>query len=68
MDLDGKNTKEKGQLLPARGGFLSNARARLVRRLNQFHRDEKGAMIIFGLICFIAMLVGAGMAVDFMRY
>jgi Flp pilus assembly protein TadG len=40
----------------------------LRKKLQKFHRDESGAMIAFALICFIGMLVGAGMAVDFMRF
>jgi len=33
-----------------------------------YRDDEEGALLIFALICFIGMLAGAGMAIDFMRY
>jgi len=37
------------------------------QRWRRFHEDECGAMLIFSLFIFVAMLLGGGMAVDFMR-
>ena len=48
----------------ARTGF----RAELTRKVAAFRRDEQGALIIFGLIIFVLMLMIGGMAVDLMRY
>ncbi len=45
-------------------GLLCAARNRVAK----FHSDERGAMVVFALICLIGMLAGAGMAVDFMRF
>ncbi|MBC7479779.1 MAG: hypothetical protein H7317_17095 [Pseudorhodobacter sp.] len=35
---------------------------------NRFQRDDSGALIIFGLILFVLMLMLGGLAVDLMRY
>ncbi len=46
-------------------------RARRMRaraRLRRFGSDERGSLIIFGLLAFVAMLGAAGMAIDVMRY
>ncbi len=40
----------------------------LTARLRAFRDDERGAMLIFGLMLFVLMLVAGGMAVDLMRY
>jgi hypothetical protein len=37
-------------------------------QLGAYSNDESGAMIAFTLITFIGMLVGAGMAIDFLRF
>ena len=37
-------------------------------RLTDFGKSESGAMIIFGLIIFVLMLLIGGMAVDLMRF
>lgn len=36
--------------------------------LRRFRRDEDGALIIFGLVLFVLMVMMAGFAVDLMRY
>lgn len=41
---------------------------RILGRSKAFHREESGALIIFGLIIFVLMLMIGGMAVDLMRY
>lgn len=38
-----------------------------IRKIAGFARDERGSFAIFGLISFVGMMAGAGMAVDFMR-
>jgi Flp pilus assembly protein TadG len=37
-------------------------------RLARFGRDEEGSLIIFGLFCFVIMLLVAGIALDLMRF
>lgn len=41
---------------------------RAARALARFRRAEGGSMIVFGLFVFVAILLVAGLAVDFMRY
>jgi len=36
--------------------------------LARFRRDESGSLLIFGLFCFVIMLLVAGMALDLMRF
>ena len=36
--------------------------------LRQFRRDEDGALIIFGLVLFVLMVMMGGLAIDLMRY
>lgn len=43
-------------------------KAEFARRITAFRRDEQGALIIFGLIIFVLMLMIGGMSVDLMRY
>lgn len=38
------------------------------RRLDFFRRDEEGSLLIFGLFCFVMMLLLAGVALDLMRF
>ena len=38
------------------------------QNLRQFRRDEDGALIIFGLLLFVLMVMMGGFAVDLMRY
>lgn len=40
----------------------------LRRRLNAFHQQEDGTLIIYGLHIFVAMLFMAGVALDLMRF
>ncbi|MFN0115499.1 MAG: pilus assembly protein TadG-related protein [Paracoccaceae bacterium] len=40
----------------------------LIRRLSRFRRDEEGSLLIFGLFCFVIMLLMAGVALDVMRF
>lgn len=49
-------------------GALSAVVSRLRAGWRAYRDDEEGALLIFALICFIGMLAGAGMAIDFMRY
>ena len=53
------------KLLPAFGG---KSKSRVSQKANRFREDEGGAMIIFGLIIFVMMLMAGGMAVDFIRF
>ena len=41
---------------------------RFTLRLGRFLRDESGALIVFGLIMFVMMLIIGGIAVDIMRF
>ena len=41
---------------------------RVSKKAKGFRKDESGAMIIFGLIIFVMMLLAGGMAVDFIRF
>ncbi|MEM9434792.1 MAG: pilus assembly protein TadG-related protein [Pseudomonadota bacterium] len=41
---------------------------KLTRQTEDFRKDESGALLVFGLMVMTMMLVGGGMAVDFMRY
>ncbi|GAA0298651.1 TadE/TadG family type IV pilus assembly protein [Rhodovulum strictum] len=43
-------------------------RGALNRRLARFRRDEDGGLIAFSLFILVAMLLTAGLAIDFMRY
>lgn len=45
----------------------SPVRGRL-RRLDEFRRAEDGSLLIFGLFCFVMMLLLAGVALDLMRF
>lgn len=62
---DERKTKVSVKPLDGLGARLRQA---VGQPLLRFGRDENGGMLIFALICFLGMLVGAGMAVDFMRY
>lgn len=48
---------------PARG-----RRAGLRPRLQRFRREERGSLVLFGLYCFVIMLLVAGLAVDLARF
>ena len=39
-----------------------------VRRLKAFRQDEEGSLLIFGLFCFVMMLILSGVALDLMRF
>ncbi len=39
-----------------------------LRRLNAFRKDEEGSLLIFGLFCFVMMLMLSGVALDLMRF
>lgn len=47
---------------------ISRSIARLRDKSAGFRRDDSGALIIFGLIIFVLMLMIGGMAVDIMRF
>jgi|FLOH01.1.fsa_nt_gi Flp pilus assembly protein TadG len=49
-------------------GLNTRLKQTVFKPVRRFRRDEKGGMLIFALLCFMGMLVGAGMAIDFMRY
>ncbi len=50
----------------------ANPRKRLsagaLRRLKAFRHDEEGSLLIFGLFCFVMMLMLSGVALDLMRF
>lgn len=50
----------------------ANPRKRLssgaLRRLKTFRQDEEGSLLIFGLFCFVMMLMLSGVALDLMRF
>lgn len=39
-----------------------------LRRLRAFRQDEEGSLLIFGLFCFVMMLMLSGVALDLMRF
>lgn len=39
-----------------------------LRRLKAFRQDEEGSLLIFGLFCFVMMLMLSGVALDLMRF
>lgn len=39
-----------------------------LRRMHSFRRDEEGSLLIFGLFCFVMMLMLSGIALDLMRF
>lgn len=43
-------------------------KTRLNGRAARFGRDEEGSLLIFGLYCFVIMLLVAGIALDLMRF
>lgn len=43
-------------------------RQKLSERAARFGRDEEGSLIIFGLFCFVIMLLVAGISLDLMRF
>ncbi len=49
-------------------GLINRLTLRQRRKLNRFHTDEQGSMVIFTLFLLVLMLVVSGMAVDFMRF
>ena len=46
----------------------SSVRQRLRNRAARFGRDEEGSLLIFGLFCFVIMLLVAGISLDLMRF
>ncbi len=58
MDASASNPQEK----------KSTAKHMVCGLLRRFQKDESGALIVFALFLFVAMLMIGGMAVDFMRY
>ncbi|PKP75078.1 MAG: hypothetical protein CVT84_05225 [Alphaproteobacteria bacterium HGW-Alphaproteobacteria-6] len=46
----------------------SDRRTPLGRALARFRREEDGSLLIFGLFCFVMMLLLAGVALDLMRF
>jgi Flp pilus assembly protein TadG len=49
-------------------GNYATLRRLLSLQPRRFRNDEDGAMIVFGLIFFVLMLMIGGLAVDFMRF
>lgn len=43
-------------------------RSGLARTISRFRREEDGSLLIFGLFCFVMMLLLAGAALDLMRF
>ena len=43
-------------------------RSGLARTVSRFRREEDGSLLIFGLFCFVMMLLLAGAALDLMRF
>ena len=65
MDGTGKSQVEGARKTCAdRKGFVPAA----VRRVARFRDDETGAMLVFGLMCLVAMLFFSGISVDVIRY
>lgn len=50
------------------GNRTRDLRQRAARRLRRFGRDTRGSMVIFGIFCFMIMLLVAGLAIDLMRF
>jgi len=66
MSNDHIQGKEAGP--EGRASFTQELKQRLSGRGRGFARDENGTMVIFGLLIFIMVLIGSGMAIDFMRH
>ncbi len=43
-------------------------RSGMIRTIDRFRREEDGSLLIFGLFCFVMMLLLAGAALDLMRF
>lgn len=43
-------------------------RGRLAAAATKFEREEEGSLLIFGLFCFVMMLLVCGLAIDLMRF
>jgi Flp pilus assembly protein TadG len=55
-------------IMPRLSSFTTHPKSWLARSLRRHARDEDGAIIVFGLIVFVLMLLVGGFAVDTMRY
>jgi uncharacterized protein YegL len=47
---------------------VESRRAGFARTMSRFRREEDGSLLIFGLFCFVMMLLLAGAALDLMRF
>ncbi len=45
-----------------------SARARLSRALSDFHKEERGSLVVFGLMMLVLMIMVAGISVDLMHF
>jgi uncharacterized protein YegL/Tfp pilus assembly protein PilX len=51
------------------GGIAKSIRSGGIRAgVDRFRREEDGSLLIFGLFCFVIMLLMAGVAIDLMRF
>ena len=55
-------------LMTASGQDRAGLLDRSLQKLERFRREEEGSLLIFGLFCFVIMLMLAGVALDLMRF
>ncbi len=48
--------------------MILRVRGRLTGTATKFGREEEGSLLIFGLFCFVMMLLVCGLAIDLMRF
>lgn len=56
-----------GNLARSGSRAVCNLRAAALRRIVRYQEDESGSLIVFGLFCFVIMLLLSGFALDVMR-
>lgn len=65
---DKKGYSMSGSMIAASGTETKVRKGGRLRRLDDFRHAEDGSLLIFGLFCFVMMLLLAGVALDLMRF
>lgn len=65
---DKKGYSMSGFSIATSGTETTTPKSGRLRRLDDFRRAEDGSLLIFGLFCFVMMLILAGVALDLMRF
>lgn len=65
---DKKGYSMSGFSFATSGNELKAPKSGRLRRLDEFRRAEDGSLLIFGLFCFVMMLLLSGVALDLMRF